>query len=168
MRIGIIGPSNPDYLNEVNPHYEEILGKISKMMVDLGHEIVVTPDKNSLSEYFAKKYLEAGGKKVYSILPLDDKEFGYDWVNTEIGEPVNCFNWRNQPEKLNEETDALLVLGYAVGGLIEVGYSKWFKPKTVYIVRDLVSSELPRELNRVLKLKYINYPEISELLKDVS
>lgn len=166
MKIGIIGPSNLEYLNDVNPHYEEILTKLAGILVEKGQEIVVTPDKNSVSEFFAKIYLENGGKKVYSIIPLEDKEFGFDWVNQGIGEKVNCFNWRNQPEKFNEETDLLICVGYAVGGMIEVGYSKWFKPKTVYVIKDLVSSELPRELNRSLKIEYISYRELSEKLEN--
>jgi len=166
MKIGIVGPSNLDYLNDVNPHYEDILGKIAKSLAFDQHEILVTPDKGSVSEFFAKKFLEFGGKKVYSVLPLEDKEFGYDWVNTKIGTSINCFNWRNQPEKLNEESEVLLVLGYAVGGMIEIGYSKWFKPKTVFIVKDLVSKELPRELNRSLKIEYIGFGEVGARLKN--
>ena len=27
-------------------------------------------------------------KKIWEVLPLDDVEFGYEWVNTELGEHI--------------------------------------------------------------------------------
>ncbi len=165
MRIGIIGPSKLEYLNEINKNYETILKGIAKKIAESGNEIVIVPDKGSVSEYFGKEYIKNKGKKVYEILPLDDKEFGMSWVNTELGEHINCGIWRNQPEKLNEETDILLCVGYAVGVLIEVGYTKWFKPKPVYIIKELVSGKLPKEVNKSLDLKYISYKDLRKFLK---
>ena len=106
MKIGIIGPSK---LKEK----QKIL-KIAKIIAKSGNEVVLTPDKGSTSEYFAKEYIKNNGKKIYSVLPLDDKERGYSWVNTDLGEKVNCGTWRNQLEKLDEETDALVSIGQAV------------------------------------------------------
>ena len=110
--------------------------------------------------------LENKGKKVYSITPLDDKEFGYSWINTEIGEQINCGTWRNQPEKLNEETDALICLGYAEGVLIEIAYSKWFPKgkakKPVYIIKELVSGRLPENVTKKVDVKYIFYKNIGK------
>ena len=96
---------------------------------------------------------------------MDDKEFGYSWVNVDLGENINCGTWRNQPEKLNEETDLLLCLGYSVGVLAEIAYTKWFKPKPVYIVRELVSRELPKEINERLDLRYISISQLEKELK---
>ena len=154
MRIGIIGPSNIKYLEEINSSAKEIIKDLAKKLIE--EEIVVTPDKNSVSEYFATEYIKEKGKKVYNVIPLDDKEFGLEWMNTTIGEAINCGTWRNQPEKLNEETDVLLCVGYAVGVLAEIAYSKWFKPKPVYIIKELVSGKLPREVEKSLNLKYIS------------
>ena len=70
-------------------------------------------------------------------MPLDDTEFGYSWLNLDLGEHINCETWRNQPEKLNEETDVLLCIGYAVGVLAEIAYTKWFKKKPVYIIKKV-------------------------------
>lgn len=122
------------------------------------HDIVITPDKGSVSEFVGKEYLNAGGKKIFSVLPLDDKEFGYEWMNTELGESINCGTWRNQPEKLNEETDVLVCLGYSAGGLIEMDYTKWFKKKPVYIIKELISGELPKEIK--LDLRYVSYKDL--------
>lgn len=164
MRIGIIGPSKLEYLEEVNKKAREILKKISARIAKQNYDIVLCPDKGSVSEFFALNYIENKGKKVYEIVPLDDKEFGYGWVNLDLGEHINCKTWRNQPEKLNEETDVLLCLGYAVGVLAEIAYTKWFKKKPVYIVRQLVSGKQPKEI-RGLDLRYISVSELEKKLK---
>lgn len=157
MKIGIIGPS------KIVEESKEIINYLAKEVLDF--EIVVTADKGSASEFFAKEYLVNNGKKIYSVVPLDDKEFGLDWVNLDLGEKINCLTWRNQPEKLNEETDVLLCVGYAAGVLAEIAYSKWFKPKPVFIIEELVSGKLPSEIK--LNLKYISYKNLREELKSL-
>jgi len=153
MKIGIIGPSKVR-------EKEKIL-KIAKVIAESENEIIVTPDKGSACEFFAERYLKFGGKKVYSVLPLDDKEFGYTWVNIDLGEKINCGTWRNQPEKLNEETDVLLCIGYAAGALIEICYSKWFKKKLVYVIKELISCKLPKEIEKSLNLRYVSISNVS-------
>lgn len=165
MRIGIIGPSKISYVEEINKNAKEIIASIAKFVSETNAEIVVTPDKGAASEFFAKEYTQNNGKKVYEVIPLDDKEFGYSYVNTQLGEIINCGTWRNQPEKLNEECDIFICIGYAVGVLCEIAYSKWFSPKTIYIIQELVSCELPKEVNKSLDLKYISLSELKKVLK---
>lgn len=162
MKIGIIGPTSFESLKKINPDAKEIISDLAKEVLE--SEIVVTPDKGSISEFFATNYLEYKGKKVYSIIPSEDKEFGYDWVNTELGEQISCGTWRNQPEKMNEESNALLCLGYSEGVLIEIAYSKWFNKKPVYIIKELVSGELPEDATRKVDIKYISYKDIKKWL----
>jgi hypothetical protein len=164
MKIGIIGPSKIGYVEEINKEAKKIISDLAKELAGRGFEIVITPDRGSASEFFAEEYIKNQGKKVIEILPLDDSDFGYkEWVNVDLGEVINCGTWRNQPEKLNEETDILLCIGYAVGVLSEIAYSKWFKPKTVYIINELVSGKLPRETEKSLKLKYISFNDMGEI-----
>ncbi|MBT4257700.1 hypothetical protein HOD88_00765 [archaeon] len=158
MRIGIIGPGKLKKKEEIK--------KVAEILSKLDVEIVMTPDKKSTSEFFAKEYLEFGGQKVFIVVPLEDKEFGYSWVNLELGENINCISWRNQPERLNEECDVLISLGYSVGGLIEIGYSKWFKKKPVYILEEFVDSKLPEELEESLDLIYLKIDDLEDRLKD--
>ena len=160
MRIGIIGPSKVSSIEEITKQAKQIVAILATKLAKEGYEIVITPDKGSVSELFAQEYIKNKGKKVYTVLPLDDKEFGLSWMNTKIGEHINCGIWRNQPEKLNEETDALLNLGYSVGGLAEIAYTKWLKPKPVYVITELISAKLPKELNRSLDLKYVSYKKL--------
>jgi hypothetical protein len=162
MKIGIIGPSKIDSLKEVNPSYENIFESILKEVLD--SSIFITPDKGSVSEDFSKKYLSLGGKKIFSVIPMDDSEFGSNWVNKDLGKIINCGTWRNQPEKLNEETEAIICLGYSVGGLIEIAYSKWFNKKPIYIVKELVSGKLPKEVEKGLDLRYVSYKKIGKII----
>lgn len=165
MRIGIIGPSKVEYLKEIEKDAELIVESLAGVLFK--HEVVLTPDKGSVSELFAAYYNKSKGrKKVYVVAPVDDKEFGYSWVNTSLGEVISCGTWRNQPEKLNEETDVLLCLGYSVGGLVEMAYSKWFKKKSVYIVEELVSSKIPFDAVRDLDIKYISYKDVERIFKN--
>lgn len=159
MKFGIIGPAKLNSLTDVNKNSMMILKELAKVIAESKNEIVITPDKGSVSEFFAKEYLNQGGRKIYSVIPLDDKEFGYGWVNTEIGENINCSTWRNQPEKLNEESDALLCLGFSEGVLIEIAYSKLFHPKSVLVIKEFISQELPREAIKKLNLEYISYKD---------
>ena len=164
MRLGIIGPSKLESLDSVNKNARQLISRLAKLVANYGNDILVVPDKRSASEFFAQEYLRFKGKKVYELIPLDDKEFGYSWLNSEIGEHINCGTWRNQPEKLNEETDCLLCIGYAVGVLAEIAYSKWFKPKPIYIVRKLVTKRLPEEVEKSLRLEYVSLAQLREIL----
>jgi hypothetical protein len=164
MKIGIIGPSKIESLENINKQYEMILLDLARKIANSGKEIIGVPDNGSVSEFFMKSYKDLGGKNVEVLVPLDDKEFGFDWVNVKLGENINCGMWRNQPEKLNEECDVLLCLGYSVGVLAEIAYSKWFKPKPVYIIRELISEKLPEEIKNGVDLRYISFNDIGDLV----
>jgi hypothetical protein len=165
MRLGIIGPSKLESLNEVNKDARKIISDIARLVANSNNEIIVVPDKGSASEFFAQEYFKSKGRKIYEIVPLDDKEFGISWLNLNVGEHINCGTWRNQPEKLNEECDAFLCIGYAVGVLAEIAYSKWFKPKPVYIVKKLVSGKLPKEVEKSLRLEYVSLSQLKNIFK---
>jgi len=156
MKIGIIGPS------KLQKKHKDLINKLAKVVAGKGHEIIVTPDKKSSSEYFAQEYLSLKGKKVFSIVPLDDKEFGYKWVNLKLGKKINCGTWRNQPEKLNEETDVLLCIGHSVGGMIEIGYTKWFNKKPIYIIKEITKEKFPSIIEKELDIRYVSLNEFKE------
>ena len=157
MRIGIIGPSKLRKKNEIS--------KIAKIIAESGHEVVLTPDKGSTSEFFGLEYEKNKGKKLYEIIPIGDKEFGVSHVNLDLGEHIDCKTWRNQPEKLDEETDILVSLGHSIGGIIEMCYTKWFKPKPVYIIKEIDSEKLLKIMEEKLDIKYISISELEDVLK---
>ena len=171
MKIGIIGPGEAGkYCKRAGldkNKYEEVVRKLAIVIAKSGNEIVVTPDKGSTSELFSQLYLKQGGKKVYEVVPLDDNEFGYEWVNTDLGENINCGTWRNQPEKLCEESDVLVCIGWGGGTLSEIYYTRWFgKVKRVYVINELIDDKLPKSLDEAFKiLEYINADELERKLK---
>lgn len=172
MRIGIIGPGEVEkYCERAKidiDAYKKIIGNLASSAAESGHEIVVTPDKGSTTELFAKEYLKNKGKKVIEVVPLDDKEFGYEWVNTELGENINCGTWRNQPETLCENSDSLICIGWGGGTVAEIYYTRWFsKAKKVYVVEDIIDDKLPVSLEVSLKIvEYVKAAELEKRLKE--
>jgi hypothetical protein len=57
MRIGIVCPSKLDYLKLINLDYKTILESLAKNLAFSKHEIVITPDKGSVLNFFAQIYL---------------------------------------------------------------------------------------------------------------
>ena len=55
-------------------------------------------------------------------------------------------------------------LGHSIGGIIEICYTKWFKPKPVYIIKDIDSERLLKVMDKELDLKYILINELSGIL----
>jgi len=164
MKIAIIGPSKIDYVKDISKDAEKIIEEIVKAILD--DEIYLVPDKGSVSEFFGIRYLENGGGNLKPLIPLEDTEFGYDWVNPDLAENVSCGNWRNQPENLNERTEVMICLGYSVGGMAEMAYSKWFNKKPILVVKELVSEEMPKDAVRDLDIRYVSYKDlIGELNK---
>lgn len=159
MKIGIIGPS------KIKKEHKKEIPKIAKLISLLGHKIVIVPEDKSVPLFFAEEYIKNKGKKVYSIVPLDDYEFGNDWVRKDIGEIINCQTWRNQPEKFNEESEILISLGYCTGGIIEICYSKWFGKNKIYILKEFGDTKLPEELKKDLNLKYISINQLKKELQ---
>lgn len=163
LMIGILGPNKIDeYCKLVGLEREEYIKKIKEIANSLisRYEAVLVPDKGSVSELFASEFK---GKKI-GIIPLDDKEFGCDWLNLDIvDEKINCGTWRNQPEKLDEECDVLLCLGFTPGSLIEICYTKWFKVDKILVIKDFISEELPKEINSKLNIKYISLDELKNV-----
>ena len=164
MKIGIIGPSKLQYAEDINKKAKDIITQIAQLLAQSKHEIIAVTDKDSTSEFFLQQYKENNGKNSFILVPKDDKEFGYDWLNLELGKQINCGTWRNQPEKLNEETDLMICLGYSAGGLAEIAYSKWFNPKPILIIKELITTQLPKELKK-LDLRYVSYKDIEKELK---
>ncbi|MBI5148575.1 hypothetical protein HZA33_02760 [Candidatus Pacearchaeota archaeon] len=167
MRVGIIGPGDVTrYSKEIGisrEKYGGIIKKLVQILIRSGSEIVVTPDKGSCSELVALEYKKAGGKKVYIVAPLDDKEFGYEWINLGVGDKtINCGIWRNQPENFCENSGLLICIGWGGGTLVEIYYTRWFgKIKKIYVIEELIDSKLPESLLKSFKI--IEYISINNL-----
>ena len=87
MKIGILAPSNLDkFVQTLGLDNSIFLQKISKIAeIVAQHEIIIVPEKNSVSEIFAQNYSKHRGKKVIGIVPVDDNDFGIQNLN-----PLPC------------------------------------------------------------------------------
>ncbi len=50
--------------------------------------------------------------------------------------------------------------------MAEIGFSGYYNPKTIYIIKDFISAELPKEIG--LKIEYIQLKDIDNVLKKIS
>jgi len=165
MRIGIIGPNRCPQLTEKELQERKAkLLEFAKILAKTDFEILLTPDKKSLLEFFGNEFLKNGGKKIYEIVPLDDDYEEY--LNVNLGENISCGKWQNQPSKFNEECDVIFCMGYGGMVLAEIGFSGYYNPKTIYIIKDFISAELPKEIG--LKIEYIQLKDILNILKKIS
>jgi hypothetical protein len=165
MKIGIIGPSDMSAWQKIVEITDETLNMvvddIVESIIEFNHDIIIVPTKKSLPELVGAKYKDKGGEKLLGVIPLDDEEFGIEQIDEFFcDEIINCVTWRNQPEKLCEESDIIIALGFSPGTLIEIMQSKWFGKSKVLIVEEFISSKLPIESIQKLKLEYIKYDDL--------
>ncbi len=160
MKIGIIGP-NKLFAGNLEER-KKLIDKVSKIIAKSGNEIVLTPDKDSLLEYFGKQYLKFKGKKIWLIIPTKDKDHK-KYLNTELGEVITCTAWDRQADEFNRQSDLFICLGYSWGAMKEIACAQYFNKKKTYTIKEFISKELPKELSFLVE--YISIKELEEKLK---
>lgn len=159
MKIGIIGP-NKIYDSDVDER-KRLLDSVAKIIANSDNGIVLTPDKDSLLEYFGEKYNKLGGKKTWLIVPKNEANYK-DYLNAEIGEVVYCDNWDNQADEFNRQSDIFVCVGYAWGAMKEIAAAQYFNKKKIYILKEFISTELPSELNFLIE--YISIDDLRDIV----
>jgi len=162
MKIGIIGPNK--IFEGSREEREKLLDKTAKIIAESKNEIILTPDKDSLLEYFGKKYLEFGGKKIYIVAPMEDK--AEEYLNLGLGEVIDCDIWDKQADEFNRQSDAFICIGWAWGAMKEIACAQYFNKKKIYVVKDFISEELPKELNFLVE--YIGIEKLESVLRSLS
>ena len=156
MKIGIIGP-NKIYDQDVNAR-KQLINTVAQILADSGHEIILTPDKDSLLEYFGQKYLELDGKQISLVIPTN--ETGHeDYLNTKIGTVISCNDWDRQADEFSRQCEMFICIGYAWGAMKEIACAQYFNNKKIYIIKEFVSAELPTELNFLVE--YIGIEDLN-------
>ena len=160
MKVGIIGP-NKIFEGDVGER-KRLLAKVAEILVGEKHEIVLTPDKCSLLEYFGKRYSELGGKKITLVLPTG--EVGHEeYLNTDLGEIISSTDWDRQANEFNRQCDVFVCVGYSWGAMKEIACAQYFNKKKIYILQEFISKKLPKELNFLVD--YIKINELKRKLK---
>jgi hypothetical protein len=159
MKIGIIGPNKIDGDILVR---KALIDKVAQIIAVSKHEIVLTPDKNSLLEYFGYKYKELGGTKTWLVIPREQAEYK-EYLNTDIGEIIYCDNWDSQADEFNRQSDIFVCIGYAWGVMKEIACAQYFNKKKIYMLKEFISAELPSELNFLVE--YITIDDLAMVIK---
>ena len=161
MQIGIIGPSKL----ENNSTLEKAYAQIAKIIYSKNASIIISPDKNSTAELFAKEFKKINGN-IVGVDYKDDTDLGYAGLNREICDRlISCETWENQPKVLVKNSDFLIVLGLSVGVTWEICLAKfyWTSPlKRIFIIKDLVKDKLPKSLNNSLPIEYISIKKLEK------
>lgn len=168
MKIGIIGPTNVTrFCEQINIDPVTYMAKITdlaNLIAEKGHEIIIVPHKDSVSEFFALEYKKADGNNAIGMIPMDDIEHGIDMLDQECcDEIINCVSWRNQPETLAIESDMLISLGFSAGTMTEIYATKYYpkdKKIKVIIIEDFITLNLPIESIIDLNLNYVKLKEV--------
>jgi len=158
MKIGIIGPNNIKYLEEINNRAKVILLELAKILAESGNEIIITPEKKSIVEFIGKNYKKFNGCKIKEIIPLDNDYRSH--LNTELGEIISCSKWENQPSVLNANSNLLICVGYGAMVMAEIGYSRYYNPKKIYVIKELITAKLPKEVNESLDIEYLSVVDL--------
>jgi hypothetical protein len=160
MKIGITGPNK---LFEGNlEERKKLIDNVVKIIAKSGNEIVLTPDKDSLLAYFGEKYLEYGGKKIWLVIPAEEKDHK-KYLNTELGEIVSCIDWDRQADEFNRQSDIFVCIGYSWGAMKEIACAQYFNKKKIYILKEFISEKLPETLNFLLD--YITLDDLKEKIR---
>jgi len=56
----------------------------------------------------------------------------------------------------------LLCIGHSVGGMIEIGYTKWFNKKPIYIIKEITKEKFPSIIEKELDIRYVSLNEFKE------
>jgi hypothetical protein len=159
MKIGIIGP-NKLFGGNIKER-KLLLGRVANIVADSKNEIILTPDKNSLLEYFGKKHLDFWGKKIFLIIPTEQENYK-NYLNTELGELISSKDWDRQANEFNRQSDMFLCIGYSWGAMKEIACAQYFNKKKIYILKEFISEELPNELNFIIE--YISIEDLKRLI----
>lgn len=160
MKIGIVGPNKIFDSVDIDAR-KKIITKVAEIIAKSGSEINLTPDKNSLLEFFGKEYLRFGGKKIQLILPTEESDYD-SHLNTDLGEIISCKSWDIQADEFNRQSDLFICIGYAWGGMKEISCAQYYNKKKIYIINEFISQKLPDELNFLVE--YINIEKLPEII----
>lgn len=161
MIIGILGPSKLEKHNK----FERSCKEISKILASKGLQIIISPDKKSLAEFFAMEFKKGGGF-VIGVDYEDDTDLGYLGLNRNICDKlIHCKTWENQPKVLIKNSDILIVLGLSVGVTWEICLTKFYwasKKNKIFIIKETCKDKLPAYLMKSLPIEYISIKELDK------
>ncbi len=165
--IGLICPSDPKY--SAKKKVEKILEKVSQIILEKDYSVIISPDKKSTAEKFAKIYKKQGGNKLIGIMYADDKIGGYPGLNRVICDKnINCKTYELQPGVLVRKSDDIVCAGLSNGVFWEMCMVKYIwgkrKKSKVYVIKELVKKQIPKEIKKFVPIKYISIKDLAKFI----
>jgi hypothetical protein len=163
--VGVLGPSN---IKE-SKNMRKVCEDISCALIKHKFGAIISPDKKSTAEYFAKVFKKQKGSFLVGTDYSDDKDCGYKGLNRDICDELwNCETWENQPKFLVNESKALIVLDLSVGVTWELCLTKFYWSGSggkIFIITETNKERLPEYMNKSLPIEYISINELDDKLK---
>ena len=153
MKVAVIGPTDISVTQRaagLDPvHCEEAASQAGKLLAELGHQLIVVPDRG-VGLLAARAYADAGGPRLTGIMPRGGTTKQAQTSCCEhhrslCHEVIEDLAWTEQHQRICELSDALLCLGISCGTISEIAWTKWVGKPPVIVVRPLVSG-IPPEI----------------------
>jgi hypothetical protein len=167
--IGLIVPSNPRYARRQDVRC--VLRAISKILERKEYAIILSPDKGSTAEAFAKIHSENADNtaKLIGISYPDDRVGGYPGLNRRIcGQECPCTTYELQPGALVRGSDDIVCAGFSAGVFWEMIMTKYIwsrrKNSKVYVIRDIVRAKVPKEIESQIPIEYVTLRQLEQRL----
>lgn len=167
--IGLIIPSDPKYSRRKG--VKEVLNTVSKILAEKNYSIIISPDKNSGAETFAKIHLKntKDKSKLIGILYPDANVGGYPGLNKTIcGKNIYCRTYELQPGLLIKKSDDVICAGFSLGVFWEMCMARyvWFRRTNsrIYVLKDLVKKPVPPEIASKIPIRYISLKQLKSLI----
>ena len=72
---------------------------------------------------------------------------------------------QRQADEFNRQSDLFICLGYSWGAMKEIACAQYFNKKKIYILKEFISEELPKELSFLVE--YISIKDIRNKVNEI-
>jgi len=167
MRISLLGAGDltkiARFTNLSEQELENLIEKIAKLIAEKNHEIIIIPNRGIPLE-IAKIYKENGGKRVFGVVPIKDKDYGLAHIKEFlplIDEKIGVDSWYDADGKIAASGDICIVVGLSPGVMRAMTalkfHYKYKNCKTKLVVfRTALSSPIQEEISEEIPIIYVD------------
>lgn len=176
MKVVVLGTGD---LTKIPRHTKLKAEELRKLIVDIGrylaekgHDLIIIPDRGVPLEV-AKIYKENKGKRLFGIVPVNDKEFGIEYIGANLSlldEKIPVDHWYDADGKIAASGAVTIIIGMSPGIVREITVMKYHykylhsKTKLIWF-RNTIDQELPKSIMEEIPMTYVNsFEELRKLL----
>jgi len=176
MKVSILGVGRPErilgYTVMTEKELQKLVFDVAEYLAKKGYEIVIAPDKGIPLEV-AKAYKAFGGKKVYGMVPVNDKKYGTKHIEGNlkfIDERIEVNDWYDVNGEIAAAGEFAICIGLSAGIMTEIAilkyHYKFFNIKTkVIMFANTMTTRLPKEIEEDLKGNLIYVNSVTDMKK---